>query len=130
MLIFLLAQLVPPFMPVRASATPLPFPLEPRPVAYVSVRGDSRTKTYLPPTWDPRHPTSALPCPKRGDKTWSESISFPVLVIRFDCPVGVAYKTWEPSGRRVHIGVRSTTSLHPGAVGDNGSVTYELTAPQ
>jgi hypothetical protein len=121
---------MPPFILQTPAATPLPFPLTPRPVAYVSVRGDSRTKSYLPPTWDPNRPKSDLPCPKPGDKTWSETISFPFLVIRFDCPVGVAYKTWEPSGRRVHIGIRRTTTLHPGAIPDNGSVTYELVAPQ
>lgn len=122
MLIFLLAQVTTADLATRSYAAP--------PVVYVSVRGDARTKSYLNPTWDPSVPRSAVACPKRGDKTWSETISFPAVIVRFDCPVGVSFKTWEPSGRRVHIGIKETTSLHPGALPANSSVTYELVAPQ
>ena len=124
MFFFLLAQIT--------STAPVDAPPSspPPPVAYVSVRGDSRTKSYLSPTWDPRAPRSTLGCPKRGDKTWSETINFPAVVVRFDCPVGVAYKTWEPGGRRVHIGIKRTMSLHPGVSPASGGVTYELVAPQ
>jgi hypothetical protein len=101
----------------------------PPPTVYVSVKGDPKAAS-VPLTWDPRGTPSPLACPKRGDKKWNETINFPGVVVRFDCPVGVAYKTWEPSGRRVHIGIKRTTILHPGVLPVNGSVTYDLVAPQ
>ncbi len=125
MFCFLLAQIM-----STAPSADLTAPATAPPIAYVSVRGDARSRNYLAPTWNPSGPRSALPCPKRGDKKWSETINFPAVIVRFDCPVGVAYKTWEPSGRRVHIGIKSTTSLHPGVLPASGGVTYELVAPQ
>jgi hypothetical protein len=138
--VLIVAMLTPPFLlptpaPLQTDAAPQPGLLRTNAVAgapptvYVSVKGDPKAAS-VPLTWDPRAKPSPLACPKRGDKTWNETINFPGIVVRFDCPVGVAYKTWEPSGKRVHIGIRRTTILHPGVLPVSGSVTYDLVAPE
>ncbi len=115
---------------------PPPFPPPATPWAVLQQQPAlARPPLAQPPAAQPPPPVahvnlraSAHGCPARGSR-WTEELVATSPVVELDCPVGVSYKTWA-SGRRVHVGIRTTIALHPGNLTAGAAVEYVLVAPQ